>query len=107
LLQSGFLPPTSARLTLHRFAEISTLFSPTWRIRERHIIPQAELALLGELDEALTIVQRTAPVVASLRAATLTQEFTDFLEDDLLPKVANDENRQTVIIEAKQQLALA
>ena len=52
-------------------------------------------------------MQRTAPVVASLRAATLTQEFTDFLEDDLLPKVANDENRQTVIIEAKQQLALA
>ena len=81
---------------------------PQWSLRYVSTAVPLSKALIhtGELDEALTIVQRTAPVVASLRAAALTQEFTNFLEADLLPKVANDESRQNVVIEAKQQLAL-
>lgn len=80
---------------------------PQWSLRYVSTAISLSKALLhvGELDEALIVVQRTVPVAASIRAAILTQEFTSFLETDLLPKVAYDECRQMVVVEAKQQLA--
>lgn len=82
---------------------------PQWSLRYVSTAVPLSRALIhtGELDEALTIIQRTTPVIKSIRATALTQEFTDFLERELLPKVVNDKERQIAVIAAKQQLALS
>lgn len=61
----------------------------------------------GELDEALTLAQRTLPIVKGAQAPALTREFTDYLLKGVLAQYPNDTRCRAFVRESQQQLALA
>jgi tetratricopeptide (TPR) repeat protein/transcriptional regulator with XRE-family HTH domain len=60
----------------------------------------------GQLDEALTIAQRTLPLVKGTHAPALTEEFTGYLQKEVLAQYPNDKRCQTFVSEVHRQLAL-
>jgi transcriptional regulator with XRE-family HTH domain len=64
-------------------------------------------ARISELDKALRIVETTIPIVRSIQAPTLTQEFQSFLEIELPKSFPDNERCRTITTEARQKLALA
>jgi tetratricopeptide (TPR) repeat protein/transcriptional regulator with XRE-family HTH domain len=82
---------------------------PQWALR---YVPTA-LSLVGalmhkgELDEALALARRTLPLVKAAQAPALTQEFSGYLQREVLAQYPNDTRCQTFVSETQRQLALA
>lgn len=63
-------------------------------------------ACLKELDETLAIAYKILPVITSIQAALLKQKFLHYLQSDLLGNFPDDKRCQTLLTQARQQLAL-
>jgi tetratricopeptide (TPR) repeat protein len=81
---------------------------PQWTLR---YVPTA-LSLVGtmmhrgDLDEALALAQRTLPLVKGAQAPALTEEFTGYLQREVLAQYPNDKRCQTFVSEVQRQFAL-
>jgi tetratricopeptide (TPR) repeat protein len=58
-----------------------------------------------ELDRALALVEKTVPAVKASQSPTLVEEFTDYLQSELLVTYPYDQRCQTCVAEAQRQLA--
>jgi tetratricopeptide (TPR) repeat protein len=58
-----------------------------------------------ELDRALALVEKTVPTVKASQSPTLVEEFTDYLESELLMTYPYEHRCQTTVAEAQRQLA--
>lgn len=71
-------------------------------------IPLAKAyARVSELDESLKIVEATVPIVRSIQAPALTQEFQSFLAVELPKSFPHNERCRAITAEAQRQLAVA
>lgn len=81
---------------------------PRWTLR---YVPTAlslvgALMHMGELDKALALAQRTFPLVKGAQAPALTEEFTSYLQREVLTQYPNDMRCQAFVSEVHQQFAL-
>jgi transcriptional regulator with XRE-family HTH domain len=60
-----------------------------------------------ELERALALVEKTLPTVKASQSPTLVEEFTDYLQSELLASYPYDQRCQTFVAEAQRQLASA
>jgi tetratricopeptide (TPR) repeat protein/transcriptional regulator with XRE-family HTH domain len=82
---------------------------PQWALRYvSTAVPLAKAyARISELDEALKIVEATTPIVRSVQAPTLTQEFQSFIQGELPKRFPDNERCRTITAEAQRQLTAA
>jgi tetratricopeptide (TPR) repeat protein len=93
-------------LAIQRLERAFDQLPSQWRLRSlATAIPLAKaLTRAKKAGRAIEVAQRVIPLVTSVGASVLTQQFVTYLEQDLLAHFPDDKRCQTLVIEARQQL---